>query len=75
LRQRGGQLDLPVSRANSKLSSAVGKDDSFETTPGTVEKLKTFASKNSFLLGMFVSVGLARALVSIFISLFIDFNQ
>jgi hypothetical protein len=61
LRQRGGQLDLPVSRANSKLSSAVGRDDSFENTPGTVEKFKTFANKNSFLLGMFVSVGLARA--------------
>jgi hypothetical protein len=60
LRQRGGQLDLPVSRANSKLSSAVGKDDSFIATPGTAEKFKTFASKNSFLLGMFVSVGLAR---------------
>jgi hypothetical protein len=49
LRQRGGQLDLPVSRANSKLSSAVGRDDSFENTPGTVEKFKTFANKNSFL--------------------------
>jgi hypothetical protein len=64
LRQRGGQLDLPVFRRNSKLrSSAIGRvrDDSFESTPGTVEKFKTFASKNAFLLGMFVSVGLARA--------------
>lgn len=61
LRQRGGQLDVPVSRGNSKLSSAIERGSSFETTPGTVEKFKTFASKNSFLLGMIVSVGLARA--------------
>jgi hypothetical protein len=60
LRQRD-QPDLTISRGNSKLSSTVGSDDSFKTTPGTVDKLKIFANKNSFLLGMFVSVGLARA--------------
>jgi hypothetical protein len=63
LRQRGGgQLDLPmVSRGNSKLSSAIERGGPFETTPGAVEKLKTFADKNAFLLGMIVSVGFARA--------------
>jgi sodium/bile acid cotransporter 7 len=58
---RRDQADFPVSHGNSKLRSAIEGDALSEANPGALENFKTFAGKNSFLLGMFVAVGFARA--------------
>lgn len=57
---RTWRRDAPAKRV-AGLGSATGASGSSEPLSGPVEKCRTFASKNFFLLGMFVAVGLARA--------------
>jgi hypothetical protein len=64
--KHGGLLELRGgSRSNDSNHGDVADQPSPRLLPRLAEQWRTFSNKNFFLLGMFVAVGLARAVPSV----------